>query len=203
MYIKTETFDSWFDRKSKKGNKHRYKRTKTTYHLSCDYCGTAFIRHKGEMDPKRFGRDYKHFCSECYNPTRCADLGRETFRNNLNKKIGERRIDSQGYVTIYMGKTHPYTKSYGGAIREHIVVMENHIKRALNSENGNRRTGNAEVVHHIDGNRQNNTLSNLQLMTVKEHNACHGSAGSLIFALYKMGIVGYNKKIKRYYIYEK
>lgn len=114
--------------------------------------------------------------------------------------LGDKQIDASGYTTIYVGKTHPYSKDYGGRIREHVLVMERHLKRSLNTDKGKRRTGNAEVVHHIDGDKQNNDLSNLQVMTVADHNVCHGAAGNLIFDLYNRGIVGYNRVEKRYFI---
>ena len=196
MYIKTEVTDSWFERDSTKGRKHRYKRSKTIYHLSCDCCKLQFTRYKGDMDPKRFAKKYSHFCDKCKG--QASIKGQESRRKNLDKKIGERIIDSMGYVAIYVGKDYPYSKEYGGRIREHIFVMENHLNRAL--RHYDRKSAESEVVHHIDGNRQNNTLSNLQLMTVKEHNSCHGAAGNLIFDLYKQGVVKYNKRTKMYYM---
>lgn len=52
----------------------------------------------------------------------------------------------------------------GKQIFEHRHLMQNHIGRKLEKN---------EVVHHIDGNKLNNTLSNLQLMTKKEHTLFH------------------------------
>lgn len=46
----------------------------------------------------------------------------------------------------------------------HVVVMERHIGRRLLP---------GEVVHHIDENKQNNDLSNLQLMTNSAHISLH------------------------------
>ena len=46
----------------------------------------------------------------------------------------------------------------------HVVAMEKNIGRKLNSN---------EVVHHIDGNKSNNDLSNLALMTRSEHARLH------------------------------
>ena len=46
----------------------------------------------------------------------------------------------------------------------HRWVMEKHLNRRL--ERG-------EIVHHKDGNRQNNDLENLQLLTAKEHYKIH------------------------------
>ena len=42
----------------------------------------------------------------------------------------------------------------------HRMIMEKHLNRPLSSD---------EVVHHIDGNKQNNDISNLKLMTRAEH----------------------------------
>ena len=48
--------------------------------------------------------------------------------------------------------------------RVHRWIMEKHLKRRL--ERG-------EIVHHIDGNRQNNDLENLKLLNAKEHFKLH------------------------------
>lgn len=53
---------------------------------------------------------------------------------------------------------------------EHRVKMEDLIGRPLTS---------SEVVHHIDGDRTNNDLRNLQLMTRGEHNREHGTFARL------------------------
>jgi hypothetical protein len=46
----------------------------------------------------------------------------------------------------------------------HRVLMETHVGRKLKTD---------EHVHHIDGNRANNELSNLQLMSAAEHAKLH------------------------------
>ena len=62
---------------------------------------------------------------------------------------------------------HP-NASKNGYVLEHRVIMERKIKRYLTSN---------EVVHHIDGNKHNNEVSNLQLMSASEHNRLHSSKG--------------------------
>lgn len=47
---------------------------------------------------------------------------------------------------------------------EHIVIMENHLKRKLNKN---------EVIHHINGNRSDNRIDNLSVMTRSEHTRYH------------------------------
>lgn len=52
----------------------------------------------------------------------------------------------------------------GKKIDEHRYVMECHIGRPLLS---------SEVVHHIDGNKQNNSIDNLQIVSHAEHLQLH------------------------------
>lgn len=66
---------------------------------------------------------------------------------------GGTHISKDGYKYIY-SPYHPYsTKS--GYVLEHRLVMEKHIGRFLNKK---------EVVHHIDTNRLNNSIDNLELI---------------------------------------
>ena len=60
-----------------------------------------------------------------------------------------------GYKVLY---------NNGNSRKEHILVMEQHIGRKLKL---------GEIVHHIDGNKTNNDISNLQLMTAQEHSRMH------------------------------
>lgn len=73
------------------------------------------------------------------------------------------RIDKTlGYVyTIDI--SNPYG-DVNGKVYQHHHVMCNHIGRRLNSD---------ECVHHIDRDKTNNDLSNLQLMTYAEHAKLH------------------------------
>lgn len=64
---------------------------------------------------------------------------------------GGRRI-VEGYVYI-LSKEHP-NSGKKQLVAEHRLVMEKFIGRYLTKK---------EVVHHIDGNRQNNSINNLML----------------------------------------
>lgn len=57
-----------------------------------------------------------------------------------------------------------YTRGENKFRSVHVVTMEEHIRRKLNPD---------ECVHHIDGCKTNNELSNLKLMTLSEHSRLH------------------------------
>ena len=53
----------------------------------------------------------------------------------------------------------------GRSIPEHRHVMEQYLGRKLKR---------SEIVHHIDGNGLNNDISNLEIMSISQHNVEHG-----------------------------
>lgn len=77
---------------------------------------------------------------------------------------GGRFVTADGYVMVSC-HSHPWPRK-GGLIREHVMVMERHIGRRL---------GQNELVHHKDGNKQNNAIENLELMTFDAHSKLHRS----------------------------
>lgn len=79
MYIKEFTVDSWYNRKSKLGVDHQYKRTKTLVLFRCDSCNEEFTRDRGSMSPKRLSNNYFHVCENC-------DAKRFAQRKGIEKK---------------------------------------------------------------------------------------------------------------------
>ena len=88
-----------------------------------------------------------------------TDFLKKSPANNPNWKGG--RHDHEGYITIY-APDHP--KASRKRVYEHQLVMEKYLGRYL--EEG-------EVVHHIDGNRKNNDINNLLLLTNSDHAKLH------------------------------
>lgn len=77
-------------------------------------------------------------------------------RNKMNASpIGATRINNNGRVLI---------KTPLGWKQEHRHIMEIHIGRLLYKD---------EIVHHIDGDKINNDITNLELMYHGEHTALH------------------------------
>lgn len=79
---------------------------------------------------------------------------------------GGRRMDKTGYVLVHC-PDHPNADSHG-MIREHRLVMSQVLDRPLLPD---------EVVHHIDGNKENNDPANLELFDRNHLHLRHELAG--------------------------
>ena len=78
------------------------------------------------------------------------------------------------------------TTEDGRKMLTHRYAVEKNIKRLLRSR---------EVVHHVDLDNTNNSLTNLCLMRDEtEHQLAHRSIDGLIKSLMEMGIIGFNGK---------
>jgi hypothetical protein len=71
-------------------------------------------------------------------------------------KDGTKRIDSYGYIRIKIGNVF---------VPEHRYVIESSGRKIKKNE----------VVHHINGNRKDNRIENLVVITRKKHNQHHYS----------------------------
>jgi len=74
-------------------------------------------------------------------------------KNHPNWKGGKRK-HTEGYIEIKV-KDHPYANS-NGYVMEHRYIMEQHIGRYLKRE---------ESIHHINGNKTDNRIENLELFS--------------------------------------
>ena len=80
----------------------------------------------------------------------------------------DRTISSHGYVLLWMPEHH--LADARGYVYEHRIVAENKIGRRL--ERG-------EIVHHIDGNKQNNAPENIEIVhSIAHHRRQHRQANS-------------------------
>jgi hypothetical protein len=183
-----------YEKTSKYGKLVSYTRTKTLTHWKCDNCGEEFSKIRNG----KYDTNSKSYCKTCISKiglNKLASLaGYESkVKNQFEPKVGSVIIDKDGYRQIYIGKNYPYRNGGYTHIREHQYVMELHLERRLKK---------GEIVHHIDGDKKNNNLDNLFLTSVEEHNKLHAESESILFDLYKKGIIGFDRTTGRYFLQE-
>lgn len=136
--------------------------------VKCDNCGV-----EAERKWAWAKRSIDHFCSK--------DCLYEHRRKNPDKQPnwkGGRRLKTDGYIAI---KDHSHPNSAkDGYILEHRLVMSNHLKRPLETW---------EVVHHVDGDKANNKLDNLELLPKQSEH--------VVLQKMQVEIDGLRKEIKR------
>lgn len=109
---------------------------------ACEWCGKTFIKRPPNTATQAKGVRENVFCSRP-----CEARGRRV--------PDDRRITSDGYVSIRLPEDWPYQgQRYDGTMLEHRYVMTVALGRRLRSD---------ETVHHINGDRADNRLENLQL----------------------------------------
>lgn len=77
-------------------------------------------------------------------------------------------IIHNGYVMIYY-PSHPFSGS-NGYVKQHRIIVEKHIGRILDRD---------EVVHHKNGNKLDNRLENLEIMSREKHTSLHNKGKHL------------------------
>lgn len=153
----------------------------------CEYCKKEFEITNGEE--KKCIREFGHgrlYCSHACSgkavvkprtKVPCAYCGKEVkyIRHPNSPKYKFCNIECfhlwekehPPYVRDGHWKENGYDITYDGTkngIKTHRLVMAEHLGRDLLP---------SEIVHHIDGNRLNNNINNLQLMTRAEHARQH------------------------------
>lgn len=151
---------------------------------TCDMCGKTFERYPCQMKGK------KHtFCSRAClwafssrkeNPERYHELADHTkaaaHLSELNRKLNPTRMTPEvreklRAARMNTGKGRTYSKEYGR--HTHRVEMERMLGRKLKP---------GEIVHHIDGDKRNNSPDNLMLLPSQAEHARLHKLTDLFFA---------------------
>lgn len=150
--------------------------------IKCKQCGELVL-----VQPHRFDTKRGKYCSpKCYQESRNPPEIKECLvcdekiksyiskpkkycsKECANKGKTKSHIKRSGYLFIYRPehrKTCVGNNGKGGYVREHIIMVEEHIGRYLNA---------GETVHHINEKRADNRIENLYLFpTVSAHSRYH------------------------------
>lgn len=147
--------------------------------VTCQYCKKDFELRESQKNSREKRGDIVKYCSQkcsglAYRKhpkiaKKCKTCGKETYKKTFCSRECT-RVPKQtkpprkrngywmenGYKVLYV--------EHDKSIKEHIKVMEDHIGRKLTKD---------EVVHHINEDRLDNRIENLQLMTRGEHSSYH------------------------------
>lgn len=125
----------------------------------CSVCGRSFIPSSGHVAcPSCRAKNRRVPCPRCgvasVSPGARSCSGCRVLVGPLNPRWkGGRTIHKKGYVMVYV-PDHPTTTKKNPYVMEHRLVMEETLGRTLFPE---------ESVHHINGVKNDNRASNLEL----------------------------------------
>jgi hypothetical protein len=97
--------------------------------------------------------------------------GNQGAGSKCGKWKGGNVVSSHGYKKVLVGRAHPLSDPNGYAY-EHLLVW---------MAAGNPRPEPGQVIHHINGDKRDNRIENMALLTNSEHLAAHarGEIGAL------------------------
>ena len=141
----------------------------------CPICGKLFHSKKSHIEKCK-----NIYCSrECF-----REAKKEYMKGEGNHQYGlkgclnsswksDRKISTYGYILIRQ-LDHPFCTK-GGFVFEHRLVAEKFLLNDKNSVEikGKKYLSPDFCVHHIDGNKQNNNVDNLKILSLKEHASIH------------------------------
>lgn len=151
----------------------------------CDVC-----RHEQWVNYWNAYKKERHLCRYCNNREQGGKRRGKFSPHNKGKKqqpksLGSFYINSSGYVEDWIGK-HTIEDRSSGYYREHRLMVELDIGRKLSDK---------EIIHHVDGDKTNNLLSNLYLCEDdKHHRNIHGQLERVAMELVRTGAIKFDNK---------
>lgn len=165
----------------------RQEALKGELNCTCEVCGKKF-----HLKPYHKNK-YKHHCCS----KKCLDILKQTLYfgegNHQYGLKGELNASFKGFeilkqnnnvVDIFVyDPTHPYANKNGRATKHRLIVEQNYKQfdyKYFEEINGRIVLKKTSHVHHIDGDHNNNDITNLIPVTRSEHRAIHNAESYIV-----------------------
>lgn len=125
---------------------------KKGFFVSCCVCGNTFYKPPSKITENNC------CCAEC--------------RNELDR---QRALDQLNLPGHNAGHSAPWLTKFNRllSIHENTIDVDSSVYRSIVEAAIGRKLRRGEVIHHINGDRTDNRLENLQIMTNSEHSRLH------------------------------
>lgn len=152
-----------------------------------------------ETDEWRFKRKKTTFCKNCVTKGTQKGIKKPHCSGEKSGRWGGGEyISTDGYKMVKVeGEFHASGRQKYQP--EHVLIYEKFLGRKLKTTQGYR----GEQVHHIDGDKLNNSLDNLVLCKdITEHRNLHCQLEEIAYELVKKGTIIFDKETNKYKLNE-
>jgi len=125
---------------------------------TCQFCGKPLT-----IKPSAAKRGRGKFCSNSHKGKYQMATNPPDQKGEKNSNYKGGRYKKDGYIMVL---NHEHPNNNYGYVPEHRLAMEEYMGRYLTAD---------EVVHHINGVKDDNRIENLKVMSREEHNRIHHS----------------------------
>ncbi len=152
-----------------------------------------------ETDKYKFKIKKTPFCKNCVTIGTQKGIKKPQFSGkNSGRWSGGEYISTDGYKMVKAeGEFHASGRQKYK--REHVLIYEKYLGRRLETTRGY----NGEQIHHIDGDKLNNSIDNLLLCAnLTEHQLVHAQLEEIAYKLVREGKIIFDKEEKKYKLNE-
>jgi len=160
----------------------------------CPICNKESITTKWRFDRKK-----TPFCKNCVTTgTQTGIKKPQISGENSGRWGGGRYISSDGYEMVKC-ENEFHSSGRQKYKKAHILIVEESLGRELNTQRGYM----GEQIHHVDGDKLNNSLDNLVLCKdTREHRNLHCQLEKISLELVREGVIVFDHTKKEYKINE-
>lgn len=108
----------------------------------------------------------------------------KSFKDGKNHRILNRKISSSGQILLWLDEEHKY-------VQEHRIVF---------AKENNKHHSELNTIHHINGNKIDNSYHNLIELSNSDHMKLHHQLESLAFELINKNFILFDKNKKQYFL---